>query len=113
MVGGQRNSLDMALDKVAITIGQWRAGAAGGEVIAQRRNDERLELGGGNAADRSGRVRFLLPHGLGDVITVARAALVGMGRAHAAAALIKDAAEPRARRPAQTAPPTHRLRRQI
>src|SRR5260221_9271969 len=98
MVGGQRNSLDMALDKVAITIGQWRAGAAGGEGIAQRRNDERLELGGGNAADRSGRVRVLLQHGLGELITVARAALFGIGPAHAAAAVIKDSASQEGRR---------------
>src|SRR5258708_28575137 len=99
MVGGQGHALDMALDKVAITIGQRRAGAACVEVIAQRGNDERLEVGGGNAADRSGRPRFLLQHGLGDVIAVARAALICMSKMRP----VRSAGEPRSRQRRATA----------
>ena len=46
----------MAFDKLAIIVGQLLPGTAGVEVMAQRRKDERLKLGGGNAADRSGRL---------------------------------------------------------
>jgi site-specific DNA recombinase len=51
---------------------------------------------------RIGRLGLPLQHGLGDVIAVAGTALVGVGWAHAVAALIKDAAgqqrgEPRSR----------------
>src|SRR5260221_398513 len=92
MVGGQCNSLDMALDKIAIIVGQRLAGAACVEVIAQRGNDERLEVGGGNAADRSGRPRFLLQHGWGDEMAVARAPFICRGGANAIAPPIKEAA---------------------
>jgi hypothetical protein len=91
MVRGQCHKLDMALDKVAITVGQLLAGTARVKVVAERRNDERLDLGCGNAADQSGRLGLLLQHGLGDVITVAGAALVRMGWAHAVAAIVKQA----------------------
>ena len=76
----------MALEELEIIVGQLLPGAAGVEVVAQRRNDERLNLGGGNAADQSGRLGLSLQHGLGDVIAVAGAALVGMAWAHAVAA---------------------------
>src|SRR6476659_10178883 len=89
---GQGHALDMALDKVAMTHRQLLSSATCVEVITQCGNDERLELGCGNTVERSECPRFILQHGLGDVIAVARAALVGMGRAHAVAALIKDAA---------------------
>src|SRR5215208_6672961 len=81
----------MALEEVTIIVGQPLPGAAGVEVVAQSRNDERLNLGGGNAADQSGRPALSLQHGLGDVIAVAGAALVGVGRAHAVAANVKKA----------------------
>src|SRR5436853_163362 len=57
----------------------------------ERRNDERLNLGGGYAADQSGRRGLSLQHGLGDVIAVAGAALVGVSWAHAVAAMVKQA----------------------
>jgi hypothetical protein len=54
-VAGQRQLIEqaqeLALDKVAIIIGQLLAGAPCVEVGAQRCNDERLNLGCGNAAD--------------------------------------------------------------
>ena len=91
MVESQRHALEMALEEVTIIIGQL-PGAAGAEMVAQRRNDERLNLGGGNAADQSGRLGLSLQHDLGDVIAVAGAALVGMAWAHAVAANVKQAA---------------------
>ncbi len=109
MVRAQGHALKMAFDKVAIIAGQLLAGAAGGEVFTQRCQDERLELGCGNTADRSGRVRFFLQHGLGDVIAVARAVLICVGRAHAVAALIKKAAGQEGGRAPQPAAPRHCL----
>jgi len=50
----------MALDKIKIIVGQLLPGAAGLEVVAQRRNDERLDRGGGSAADQSGRLGLSL-----------------------------------------------------
>src|SRR6266498_4575422 len=100
----------MAFDKVAIIVGQRLAGTAGGEVIAERCNDERLKLGGGNAADRSWHLGFVLQQGLGDVIAVAHAALIGVRRAHAVAATskmrpVRSAGEPPA---GSAAPPPGR-----
>src|SRR5262249_58633154 len=74
--------------------------AARAQMAAQRRHDERLDLGGGNAADQSGRRGLILQHGLGDVIAVSGAALVGVGWAHAVAAIIKKVpAQERGRAP--------------
>ena len=81
----------MALEEVAIIVGQLLPGAARAKIAAQRRHDERLDLGGGNAADQSGRRGLILQHGLGDVIAVAGAALVGVSWAHAVAAMVKKA----------------------
>jgi hypothetical protein len=50
MVESQRHALEMALEEVTIIIGQL-PGAAGAEMVAQRRNNDRLKLGGGNAAN--------------------------------------------------------------
>ena len=50
-VRGQRDTLDMMRDKVAIVVRQLLPGAARAEVIAERGEDERLDVGGGNAAD--------------------------------------------------------------
>src|SRR2546429_2063271 len=55
MVGGQCHTLEMALEEVAIIVGQPLPAAARVEVAAERRNDKRLNLGGGYAADQSGR----------------------------------------------------------
>src|SRR5205814_10467811 len=74
-------------------------------VVAQRRNGKRLNLGGGYAADQSGRRGLSLQHGLGDVIAVAGAALVGVSWAHAVAAMVKKApAQERGRAPQPAAP---------
>src|SRR5262252_3147723 len=103
----------MTLEEVAIIVGQLLPGAARAQMAAQRRHDERLDLGGGNAADRSGRLRLLLQHSLGDVIAVAGAALVGVGWAHAVAASVKKApAQERGRAP-QPAAPRARLGRKL
>jgi hypothetical protein len=91
MVGGQCHTLEMALEEVAIIVGQPLPAATRVEVVAQRRNDKRLNLGGGYAADQSGRRGLSLQHGLGDVIAVAGAALVGVSWAHAVAAMVKQA----------------------
>src|SRR5215467_1307917 len=105
MVRGQCHTLEMALDEVAIIVGQLLPGAARAQMAAQRRHDERLDLGGGNAADQSGRLGLILQHGLGDVIAVAGAALVGVGWAHAVAAIVKKTpAQQRGRAPQPAAP---------
>src|SRR6266704_3535589 len=88
---GQCHTLEMALEEVAIIVGQPLPAAARVEVVAQRRNGKRLNLGGGYAADQSGRRGLSLQHGLGDVIAVAGAALVGVSWAHAVAAMVKQA----------------------
>src|SRR5262249_12210481 len=105
MVRGQCHTLEMALEEAAIIVGQLLPGAARAQMAAQRRNDERLDLGGGNAADQSGRRGLILQHGLGDVIAVAGAALVGVGWAHAVAAMVKKApAQERGRAPQLATP---------
>src|SRR5262245_11614105 len=81
----------MALEELTIIVGELLAGAAGSELVAQRRTNERLNLGSGNTADQSGRLPLSLQYGLGDVIAVAGAALVGVGWAHAVAANVKKA----------------------
>jgi hypothetical protein len=81
----------MALDKVPIAVGQLKV-TARIEAIAECGQHERLKLGGGNTANRSRRLRFILQHSLRDVIAIAHATLVSVGRAHAVAARIKDAA---------------------
>jgi hypothetical protein len=66
MVRGQCHTLEMALEEVTIIVGQLPGGAAGVEVVAQRRNDERLNLGGGSAADQGlGQRGALAPLGIG------------------------------------------------
>src|SRR6516164_2608536 len=82
----------MALDKVPITVRELLARAAGAEMIAQCGQHQRLKLSRGNTAERCGRPRFLLQHGLGGVVAIACAALVCVRRAHAVAIRIKDAA---------------------
>src|SRR2546425_10466746 len=94
MVGGQCHTLEMALEEVAIIVGQPLPAATRVEVVAQRRNDKRLNLGGGYAADQSERRGVFLQHGLGDVIAVAGAALVWVGWGHAGAAMGKKAPPP-------------------
>ena len=108
MIRSQCHPLEMALEELKIIVGQLLPGVAGPEVAAQRRNDERLNLGGGNAADQSGRLGLSLQHRLRDVIAVADAALVGMAWAHAVAEMsnrrpLRIAAEPRSRQRRATA----------
>jgi hypothetical protein len=79
----------MALEELEILVGQLLLpGPVGVEVVAQRPNDEPLNLGGGKPADQSGRLGLSLQHG---IIAVARAAPVGMAWAHAVAANVKQA----------------------
>src|SRR5262249_32160177 len=75
------------------------------QVAAQRRADECLDLGGRHATDCSSCQRLSLQHRLGDVIAVARAALVGVRWTHAIAAIIEKApAQERGRAAQATAP---------
>src|SRR2546422_10233161 len=89
MVRGQCHTLEMALEEVAIIVGQLLPGAARAQMAAQRRNDERLDLGGGNAADQSERRGVILQDSLGDGKAGAGGALVGGGGGHAGGAVIK------------------------
>src|SRR5438874_967344 len=112
MVRGQCHTLEMALEEVAIIVGQLLPGAAGVQVGAQRRQDEGLDLGGGNA-DQSRWLEASLQYGLGDVIAVTGAALVGMSRAHAVAVIIKKAPAQERGGAAQPAAPHDRLGREL
>src|SRR5258708_28422677 len=94
MVGGQCHTLEMAFEELAIIIGQLLPRTARVEGMAQRCQDERLELGGGNAADQSGRLGLSLQHRLADVIAAA-----------AALPLAAAWAPPGSRLPAQPPPP--------
>src|SRR6266446_7464078 len=113
MVGGQCHTLEMALEEVAIIVGQLLPGAARAKMAAQRRHDQRLDLGGGNAADQSGRRGLILQQSLGDVIAVAGAALVGVGWAHAVATSVKKAPAQDGGRAPQPAAPRARLGRKL
>ena len=77
MVRRQCHALEMALEEVTIIIRQLLRGAVGVEVVAHRRNDERLDFGRRDAADGSpDRLRLSLQHGPRDVVAVAGTALV-------------------------------------
>src|SRR5205823_13946393 len=108
-VRGQGHTLEMAFEELVIIVWQQRADAAGVEVVAQRHNDEHLDLGGGNAAHQSARLGLPLQHGLGDVIAVAEAALVGVGWAHAVAAMVEKASGQERGQTPQPAAPRYRL----
>src|SRR5438128_915707 len=97
MVGGQCHTLEMTLEEVAIIVGQLLPGAARAKIAAQRRHDERLDLGGGNAADQSERRGLILQHSLGDVIAVAGEPRSRQRRARAWAASLACTAANRAR----------------
>src|SRR5262249_48343312 len=102
----------MTLDEVAIIVGQPLPAATRVEMAAQCCHDERLSLGGGYAADQSGRRGLSLQHRLGDVIAVAGAALVGGRWAHAVAAIVKQApAQRRGGAPQRAAPRARRGRK--
>src|SRR2546425_11996983 len=92
MVGGQCHTLEMTLEEVAIIVGQLLPGAARAKIAAQRRHDERLDLGGGNAADQSERRGPIFPHSLGGGITGAGAAPVGGGWGQSGCPKVKQAA---------------------
>src|SRR5262249_59468423 len=55
----QGNALNVALNKVPITVRELLARAAGAEMIAQCGQHQRLKLSRGNTAERCGRPRFL------------------------------------------------------
>src|SRR5262249_55782542 len=105
MVRGQCHTLEMALEEVAIIVGQLLPGAARAQMAAQRRHDERLDLGGGNAADQSGRRGPILQPALGDVIAGGRAPRCGGGWASWGGKVVKKGARegPRATPPAGAA----------
>src|SRR5262249_48866284 len=105
----QGNALNMALNKVPITVRELLARAAGAEMIAQCGQHQRLKLSRGNTAERCGRPRFLLQHGLGDVVAIACAPRVGVRRPHAAPPAIKAAAGRQRGWPPQPAAPPPRL----
>ena len=109
MVRGQCHTLEMTLDEVAIIVGQPLPAATRVEMAAQCRHDERLSLGGGYAADQSGRRGLSLQHGLGDVIAVADATLVGVRWTHAVAPIVKEAAAQDGGRAPEPAAPRHCL----
>src|SRR5438132_3214319 len=113
MVGGQCHTLEMALEEVAIIVGQPLPAAARVEVVAERRNGKRLNLGGGYAADQSGRRGLSLQHGLGAVIALAGAALVAVSWAHAVAAMVKQAPAQVAGQARHPAAPGARLGSQV
>src|SRR6187200_1530131 len=91
MIRSQCHTLEMAFEELKIIFGQLLPGGAGTEVVAQRRNDERFNLRGGNAGDQSGRLGLSLQQPLRDVIAVADAAFVGMAWAHTVAETVKQA----------------------
>src|SRR5436305_1866210 len=82
-IRGQCHTLEMAVEEVTIIVGQLLPGAARVQVGAQRRSNERLELGGRDATDCSSCQRLSLQHRLGDVIAVTGAGLVGVRWTHA------------------------------
>src|SRR5215216_4811062 len=101
MLRGERDPLDMVFDQLPLIVGKrLRLGAARLQMIAERRNDERLDLGGRHAADRSGRLGLLLQHGLADVVAVAGTSLVGVARPHPH----RQYASPRSEAPAPYTP---------
>src|SRR5258707_3670155 len=97
MVGGQCHTLEMALEEVAIIVGQPLPAAARVEVVAERRNGKRLNLGGGYAADQSERRGAFLQHRPGDRITVAGAPPVCRGLCHSVVPIVQKAAPPECR----------------
>src|SRR6516165_8994416 len=109
MVWGQCHTLEMALEEVAIIVGQLLPGAARAQMAAQRRHDERLNLCSGNAADQSAWLGLPLQHGLRDVIAVADATLVGMRWTHAVAPIVKEATAQDGGRAPYPAAPRHCL----
>src|SRR4029077_4412739 len=94
MIRSQCHTLEMAFEEFKIIFGQLLPGGAGTEVVAQRRNDERFNLRGGNAGDQYGRVGLSLQHHLRDVIAVADATFVGMAWAQRAAGSAAPPPEP-------------------
>ena len=112
--GGKRDPLDMALDQVSITVRDWvwRGGAARLQIIAQCGDDKRLDLGRRHPPDRAG-ASFVLQQRLGDVIAIAHATLVGMARAHALAAIVKQTTGQNGGRAAQPAAPRHTQSRTV
>src|SRR6478672_9551726 len=62
------------------------------EMLANRSDDQRLDVGCRHAAHRSGALGGAMEKGGGQVVSVLAAALADMARAHAIAAVIEDAA---------------------
>src|SRR2546430_17562609 len=113
MVWSQRHTLEIPLKELAIIVGQLLRAAARIEVVAQCPNDQRLDLGRGNAADQSRWLGPSLQYGLGDVIAITDAALVGMGWAHAVGGMVENAAGQERGCAPQHAAPRHRPGRKL
>src|SRR6266516_1912411 len=87
------NAFDMSLDQVAIAYGdRWLRLGCCREVSAEAIEHERLDLGGGEPGDAAGARLPFLQNRMGDVVAVAHPELVGVGRAHPAAAVVENAA---------------------
>src|SRR5712692_918820 len=83
----------MPLDQVVIShTDRWLRLGCRCEVLADAIEHERLDLGGGHPGDAAGLCLPLLQNRMGDIVAVANSELVGVGRAHPAAAVVEDAA---------------------
>src|ERR1700694_3288142 len=81
------DSCDVSLDEApVVNLLRWF------EMLANRPDDQRLDVGCRHAAHRSGALGGAMQKGGGQVVSVLEAALADMARAHAVAAVIEDAA---------------------
>src|ERR1700692_4434597 len=81
------DSCDVSLDEApVVNLLRWS------EMLANRPDDQRLDVGCRHAAHRSGALGCAMEKGAGQVVSVLEAALADMARAHAVAAVIEEAA---------------------
>src|ERR1700694_5904560 len=82
-----RASCDVSIDEApVVNLLRWF------EILANRPDDQRLDVGCRHAAHRSGALGGAMEKGGGQVVSVLEAALADMARAHAVAAVIEEAA---------------------
>jgi hypothetical protein len=70
---------------IVVNRGRWF------DVIANRSNDQRLDLGCGNSVNRSRALSLALEKGGREIIAVLDSPLAGMARGHPVTAVIEDA----------------------